>query len=75
MAHQWKLWVTPSGSGDVVLAAPGGRSCAENDALCTEAGQSLSHALSMTIRGPGDESDPDTGEQSGSDLPGPPRQL
>ena len=81
MAHQWKLWVTPSGSGDVVITAPGGRSCAENGALCTEAGQSLSHALSMTIRGPGDESDPDTGQQSqqsqqsGSDLPGPPRDL
>ena len=75
MAHQWKLWVTPSGSGDVVITAPGGRSCAENGALCTEAGQSLSHGLSATIRGPGDESDPETGEQSGSDLPGPPNDL
>ena len=50
VASQWELTVTPSGSGDVVLAVPGGRSCSAGSALCTPARQSLSHDLSATIR-------------------------
>ena len=50
VASQWELTVTPSGAGDVVLAAPGGRSCSAGSALCTPARQSLSHALGATIR-------------------------
>ena len=50
VASQWELTVTPSGAGDVVLAAPGGRSCSAGSALCTPARQSLSHDLSATIR-------------------------
>ena len=50
VASQWELTVTPSGAGDVVLAVPGGRSCSAGSALCTPARQSLSHALSATIR-------------------------
>ena len=42
--------MTPSGAGDVVLAAPGGRSCSAGSALCTPARQSLSHDLGATIR-------------------------
>ena len=63
VASQWELTVTPSGAGDVVLATPGGRSCSAGSALCTPAGQSLSHALSATIS-------PAIAEaQSGSNLP------
>ena len=48
----WSLTVVPSGrTVDVVLAATANRSCDESGALCTEDGQSLSHALSATIRG------------------------
>ena len=50
VASQWELTVTPSGSGDVVLAVPGGRSCSAGSALCTPARQSLSHDLGATIR-------------------------
>ena len=50
VASQWELTVTPSGAGDVVLAAPGGRSCSAGSALCTPARQSLSHDLGATIR-------------------------
>ena len=50
VASQFELTVTPSGAGDVVLAAPGGRSCSAGSALCTPARQSLSHDLSATIR-------------------------
>ena len=48
----WSLTVVPSGrTADVVLAATANRACDESGALCTEDGQSLSHALSATIRG------------------------
>ena len=50
VASQFELTVTPSGAGDVVLAAPGGRSCSAGSALCTPARQSLSHDLGATIR-------------------------
>ena len=49
VASQFELTVTPSGAGDVVLAAPGGRSCSAGSALCTPARQSLSHDLGATI--------------------------
>ncbi len=64
VASQWELTLEPSGGGDVVLAAPGGRSCSAGSALCTPAGQSLSHDLSATIRDGTAEA-----QGSGSDVP------
>ena len=72
VASQWELTVTPSGGGDVVLAAPGGRSCSAGSALCTLARQSLSHDLSATIRDGTAEAQE---VQSGSDLPKPVKDL
>ena len=69
VASQWELTLEPSGGGDVVLAAPGGRSCSAGSALCTPARQSLSHDLSATIR------DATAQAQSGSDLPLPVKDL
>ena len=72
VASQWELTLEPSGGGDVVLAAPGGRSCSAGSALCTPAGQSLSHDLSATIRDGTAEAQE---AQSGSDLPMPVKDL
>ena len=50
VASQWELTVQPTqASNDVILSATGGRSCNQSGALCTLAGQSLSHALNATI--------------------------
>ena len=72
VASQWELTLEPSGGGDVVLAAPGGRSCSAGSALCTPAGQSLSHDLSATIRDGTAEAQE---AQSGSDVPMPVKEL
>ena len=49
VASQWQLTVEPSSSDTVTLSAPGGRACSDPGALCTAAGQSLSHSLEATI--------------------------
>ena len=71
VASQWELTLEPSGGGDVVLAAPGGRSCSAGSALCTPAGQSLSHDLSATIR----DGTATAEAESGSDLPLPVKDM
>ena len=50
---RWRLWIEPSGNGDVTLRLPattGG--CDASGAICTPDGEALSNAPQVTVQGP-----------------------
>ena len=48
----WTITVKPDGSGAVAIRLPATSSCSASGAICTAAGQPLSHSLSKTVAGP-----------------------
>ena len=48
----WTITVEPDGSGAVAIQLPETSNCNASGAICTAAGQPLSHSLSKTVAGP-----------------------
>ena len=50
---RWRLWIRPSGNGDVTVTLPETTSCSATNAICTPGGTALSGGATATIEGPG----------------------
>ena len=48
----FEVRIQPSGHSAVTVSLPSSASCDIQDALCTPAGQALSHSISVTVQGP-----------------------